>query len=213
MDNGRGKRSCRVERGDPTSMLTKARLDPGAFLGDLLDGYRSYLHLLSRGALTPELRTKVDASDVVQETMLRATDRFAQFRGKTEAELTAWLRSILASRLAKLVRAYFRTRRRDVRLERELARELDRSSQALDRSLVLAQSSPSQRASRKEQAVLLADAIEELPPDHREVIVLRHLEGLTFPEVARRMDRSVGSVEKLWVRALPRLRKAMGGGA
>jgi RNA polymerase sigma-70 factor (ECF subfamily) len=49
-----------------------------------------------------------------------------------------------------------------------------------------------------------------LPADYREVIILRHLEELTFPEVAARMGRSLDSVEKLWARALPRLRRALG---
>jgi len=57
--------------------------------------------------------------------------------------------------------------------------------------------------------VLLADALERLPEDYREVIVLRNLQGLSFPEVAERMGRSVGSVEKLWMRGLARLRGAM----
>ena len=44
----------------------------------------------------------------------------------------------------------------------------------------------------------------------REVIVLRHLEGLTFPQVAQRMDRTLDSVAKLWLRAVTRLRRAVG---
>ena len=58
------------------------------------------------------------------------------------------------------------------------------------------------------QAVL--DALQRLPEDYREVLILRHLEGLTFPEVARRMERTQDSVEKLWLRGLARLRKVFG---
>ena len=64
----------------------------------------------------------------------------------------------------------------------------------------------------REQSVELADALALLPEAYRDVLVLRHLEGLTFPEVARRMERSVDSVEKLWMRALVQLRQKMGGG-
>src|SRR5437879_9126906 len=98
-------------------------------------------------------------------------------------------------------------------MERESEHAFDRSSGLLDRGLVAPQSSPSQQAARREQAVLLANALGELPDDYREVIVLRHLEGLTFPEVARRMERSLDSVEKLWMRALVRLRQLLGGPA
>src|SRR5262249_44044239 len=173
--------------------------------------YRNYLTLLARLQIGRRLQGKVDEADLVQETFLEAHRQFARFRGDSEAELTAWLRTILAGVVLHLVRRFFGTQRRDVRLERELADELDQSSRFLDGGLVARESSPSQRASRREQAVMLADALKELPPDYREVLILRHLEGLTFPEVAARMRRTVDSVEKLWVRALPRLRRVLGG--
>ncbi len=66
-------------------------------------------------------------------------------------------------------------------------------------------SSPSAAAARREQAVLLADALAALPADYREVIILRNLERLRFEEVAARMNRSPGAVRMLWTRALERL--------
>src|SRR5581483_2389414 len=108
-------------------------------------------------------------------------------------ELLAWLPQILANLLANLIRHYQGTQRRDVRRERRLALELDASSQALDRGLAAPQSSPSQQAVRREQSVLLAGALERLPEEWRELLVLRHLEGLTFPQVAERTGRSVDS--------------------
>ena len=141
---------------------------------------------------------------------MEAHEHFAGFRGSTEGELVSWLRQILATTLANLVRHYCGTQRRDVRLERDLAAEMEESSRALDQGLVAKHSSPSQRAARREQAVLLADALERLPEDYRSAIVLHHLEGLSFPEVARRMGRTLASVEKLWIRALGRLRRSLG---
>ena len=79
----------------------------------------------------------------------------------------------------------------------------------LGRGFVDPHSSPSQQAARREQSVLLANALAKLPPDYRETLVLRHLQGLTFPEISRRMGRSQDSVEKLWVRGLARLRQIM----
>jgi RNA polymerase sigma-70 factor (ECF subfamily) len=156
------------------------------------------------------LQGKVDASDVAQDAFLGASRDFQQFRGTTEKEFAGWLRGILASLLANLVRHYQGTQRRDVRLERQLAVELDQSSQALDRGLVASQSSPSQQAMRREQSVLLAAALGRLPEEWRELLILRHLEGLTFPEVAGRMGRTIDSVKKLWPRALAALRRLMG---
>jgi RNA polymerase sigma-70 factor (ECF subfamily) len=191
-------------------LLQKARGGEGPPLGRLLEHYRAYLSLLARVQIGKRLQGKVDASDVVQEAFLGAHRDVPQFRGTTEEEFRSWLRQILASLLANLVRHYQGTKRRDVRLERQLSLELEQSSQALDRGLIAQQSSPSQQAIRREQAVVLAEALARLPEDWRELLILRHLEGLTFPEVARRMERTVDSVKKLWPRALASLRKALG---
>ena len=195
---------------DREVLLARARTGDESALGRLLELYRAYLSLLARVQIGRRLPGKADPADMVQETFLEAARHFGQFRGDSEAELTCWLRQILAACLAHLVRRFYGTQARDVRLERTLEDELNLSSRAIDRGLVAEQSSPSQSASRREQAVLLADALDRLSPDYREVIILRHLEGLTFPEVATRMGRSLDSVEKLWVRALPRLRRALG---
>jgi RNA polymerase sigma-70 factor (ECF subfamily) len=196
---------------DPEDLLRQAREENGPALGQLLELYRGYLALLARLQIGRRLQSKVDAADLVQETFLEAHCHFAQFQGTTEAEFVGWLRQILAANLAMLLRRYLGTRRRDVRLERELACELDESSRVLDRGLIAGSSSPSQQAARREQAVLLADALGRLPEAYREVIILRHLERLRFPEVARRMQRSLDSVKNLWARALGQLRRELGG--
>jgi len=196
---------------DPVELLGRARGSDGPALGQLLELYRNYLELLARLQIGRRLRGKVDAADLVQETFLKAHRDFATFRGVTEEELAGWLRQILAANVAMLVRRYCGTQRRDVRLERELAREIDQSSRILDRGLIAPQSTPSQQAVRREQAVLLADALGQLPADYREVIILRHMEGCSFPEVARQMDRTLDSVKKLWTRALVQLRRSLEG--
>jgi RNA polymerase sigma-70 factor, ECF subfamily len=192
---------------NPEQWLNEARAGDAATLGRLLELYRRYLALLARVQIGKRLQGKVDASDLVQETFLAAHRNFARFRGQSEAELVSWLRQILAANLADVFRRYLGTQGRDVRLEREIEADFDCSTMLLDRGLVAPDSSPSHRAVRREQAVLLADALAQLPGDYREVLVLRHLEGLTFPEVARRMNRSLDSVEKLWMRGLARLRQ------
>jgi RNA polymerase sigma-70 factor (ECF subfamily) len=199
-----------VMRPDAEQLLRLAREGGGDAKGNLLDVYRGYLTLLARLQVGRRLQGKADASDLVQETFLQAHRCFAQFRGTTEAEIAAWLRQILASRLAKLVWRYHGAQRRDVRLERELQQEMAQSSRLLDRGLMAPQSSPSKQAARREQGLLLADSLDRLPEDYREVLVLRHLEGLTFPEVAARLGRTVESVRKIWIRGLARLRISLG---
>lgn len=195
---------------NPMQLLRLARTGDDDARGRLLDLYRNYLTLSARLQISRRLQSKVDPQDLVQETFLKAHRHFNQFRGESEAELAAWLRQILATSVANVVRQYIGTRGRDVRLECELAEELDHSSQAWNIGLIARQSSPSQRAARREEAVLLADALAQLPEDYSEVIVLRHLQGLPFNEVAERMGRSLDSVEKLWVRSLARLRRLLG---
>ena len=188
-------------------LIAEARAGDTSTLGRLLESYRNYLRLLARIEIGRRLQGKVDASDVVQETFLDAHRYFARFRGDAEAQFVHWLREILAGTLANVVRRYLGTKARDVRLERALVADLDQSAHGLTQLLVAPDSSPSQQAIRAEQALLIAEALARLPEDYQTVIVLRHLEGLTFPQAAERMGRSVDSVEKLWLRGLTRLRR------
>jgi RNA polymerase sigma-70 factor (ECF subfamily) len=195
---------------NPNQVIAQARIGGDAALGDLLELYRNYLRLLARIEIGRRLQGKVDASDLVQETFLEAHRHFHRFEGSDEPQFACWLRQILAGRVAHLVRHYFGTQGRNIRLEEELAAELDNSSRMFGHELAASISSPSLQAVKREQAVLLADALQKLPADYRDVLVLRHLEALTFPEVARRMQKTQDSVEKLWLRGLVRLRQVFG---
>jgi RNA polymerase sigma-70 factor, ECF subfamily len=198
-----------VGRPRSQELLDRARRGDREDLGRLLELYRNYLNMLARLQIDRRLRGRVDPSDLVQDTFLEAHRAFAAFHGQNEVDLLEWLRRILRSRLTSLVRRHCLAQRRDVRLEHRLDEELEHSSE-IARTLLATESSPSQNASRREQAVVLADALECLPEHYREVIVLRHMEELSFPEVARRMERSLDSVKNLWVRALAALEKAIG---
>lgn len=190
-------------------LVEQARTGDAATLGQLLEPYRRYLKLLARVQIGQRVQGKADESDLVQETFLDAHRNIASFRGETEAELMEWLRAILAAKLVNLLRRYLGTKQRNVTLEQEIGDGFDRSTAMLGAGLVSPESSPSQRASRHEEAVRLANALAELPPDYREAIVLRNIEGLPFAEVANRMGKTVNSVEKLWLRGLAALRKQL----
>ena len=122
---------------DPEQLLQLARSGSSPALGRLLELYRNYLVLLARLQIGKRLQGKLDPSDLVQETFLEAHRDFAQFRGSSEAEFVNWLRQILARNLANRVRHYYATKRRDVRLERELAVDLDQSSRGVRTPSVL----------------------------------------------------------------------------
>src|SRR5262249_4952177 len=110
---------------DPEQLLQQAKAGDQEALGQVLERYRSSLAVVARVQIGRRLQGKVDASDVVQEAFLGASRDFPQFRGSTEKEFLGWLRQVLASLLANLVRHYQGTQRRDVRLERQLGGELD----------------------------------------------------------------------------------------
>jgi len=194
---------------DATPWIDEARRDP-ALLGTKLERYRHYLKLLARVEIGRKLQSKVDESDVVQEAFLDAHHYFPTFRGHAEAQFVHWLREILAGSLAKQIRRYFGTKARDPRLEHGLLADLDHSADSLAAIPVIdPQTSPSQQAMAAEQSLVLADRMATLPPDYQTVLVLRHIEGLTFPEVAELMGKTVDSVEKLWMRGLTQLKRAM----
>ncbi len=145
---------------DPETLLHRARLGDAEALARLLEMYRNYLRLVSRVQVDRCLRSKADASDLIQETLFIAHRSFHEFRGDTERELLAWLQQILVSRLARLIRRY-QAQRRDARLEMELGEALDPSS-VVARTLAPSHSSPSGKAARREEAVLLANAMAGL---------------------------------------------------
>ena len=200
----------RTEPIDVAALLAGIRNGDETAIGRLLESYFDYLIVLARVQIGRRLQGKIDPADIVQEVFLDAHRQFGQFRGATEAEFSAWLRRILAGQIALLLRRFLGTKGRDIHMERELAMQIDQSSQIMDGGLIANNSTPSQHASRREQSVLLAEALAKLPEDYREVIILRHLEALTFVEVSQRMNRTEDSVQKLWVRALASLRRSMG---
>jgi RNA polymerase sigma-70 factor (ECF subfamily) len=190
-------------------LISDARRGDTSSIGVLLQQYRNYLLVLATTQIETRLQPRVSPSDVVQETMLRAHKNFAQFRGSSEAELLGWLRQILVNNLAKFVEQHVLAARRDVRREVSIERlgaALEQSTIQLAALLPAAGKSPSMAVQQREEAVLLADRLAQLPKSYREVLVLRNLQSLPFEEVAERIDRSVGATRMLWLRAIEKLR-------
>src|SRR5262249_50942568 len=113
--------------------------------------YRDLLCVLARQIeMDPRLRRRFDASDLVQETLLKATPNLNQVRGGTEAELVNWLRGILENALTDAIR-HARAQKRDLAQEQAITAVVHDSSARLENWLVAPGSSPSQRAEREEQ--------------------------------------------------------------
>ncbi len=175
--------------------------------GESLDRFRAYLRILAEVGLNHTYQRKISPSDLVQETLLQAHVSIDRFRGRSDAEAAAWLRRILARKLANAIRD-LRRAKRDVRRERSLADSLNRSSVRLQ-FLLSPETSPSSKLERKEVLLRVSHALGTLPEDQRQAVLLKHLEDIPLADVAGLMSRSQAAVAGLLRRGLKSLRDSL----
>lgn len=169
-------------------------------MADDLERFRSYLMVLAR----MELAGRDGASDVVQQTLLEAVAQAERFRGSGDAQRAAWLRRALANNLADAGRARHRHKR-------DVSREIDLSASKLGELLADGGPSPSHAARREEDALRLAEALEQLPEAQREAVVMQHWQGMTLAQIGERMGKTPVAVAGLLKRGLKRLREILEG--
>jgi RNA polymerase sigma-70 factor (ECF subfamily) len=172
------------------------------------DRFRAYLIFQARARVDPRLAGKLDLSGVVQQTLLEAHRTIADLGGWNEDRQAAWLRQALAHNLADEIRK-LRAAGRDATRERSLEEAAGASSARLEAWLAAEQSSPSEQAQRRERALRVAEALEGLPADQREALVLQHWHGWTLARIAEHLGRTPGSVAGLVRRGLDRLRESL----
>ena len=177
--------------------------------GQLMERYRNYLTLLTQMQLGKRFAPRKAPRTWCSRRLSRPCADFDQFRGQTEAELTSWIRRILARTLADSMRRHQAAGARHVNLQRHLDDQLDQSSAVLERGFVTRGPSPSEHAMRQERAVILADALAQLPEHYRQVVLLRNIQGKSFPEIAGELGQSLDSVKNQWFRAFDRLRQLL----
>jgi RNA polymerase sigma-70 factor (ECF subfamily) len=182
--------------------IARARAGDVAALAEMLNGLRQYLLAIAEGELDAALRGKLGASDLVQETFVRAQQRFAAFAGSTEDELRAWVRQILLNQCLD-VRDAFLAAKRDIK--REVSIDAPGLVVSLVDALPLDTPSPGSRVVAADEDARMAVALDQLPADYRQVVWLRNWEGQEFEEIGRQMDRSADAVRKLFARAVAKL--------
>jgi RNA polymerase sigma-70 factor (ECF subfamily) len=187
--------------------LDAARAGSVVELGILLSSFRSYLLCVANRELTGDVRAKLAPSDVVQDTFLQAQRKIADFKGGTESELLAWLRSILFNKIQLAQRTYHRTQARDVRRERSL--DDSQAGAVIHATLVATTETPSRYAVAHEQVDTIETMLSRLPADYQTVLRLRYWEQLPLAEVARKMNRTPDAVQKLWFRAIERMKREL----
>ena len=192
------------------ALLAEARSGSAEDRDRLFGLCKRYLEVIARSHVESWLRAKVDASDIVQQTMLEAHRDFDRFTGQTSGEWLAWLRKILTRNAADFVRRYRTAAKRNAAREVPLGGLRPADSQQIGPPEPAAlDPSPSQQVMRRDEELRLALALNQLSPDHREVIMLRNLQRLPFDEVAQRMNRSRPAAQMLWGRAIQRLQSIL----
>jgi RNA polymerase sigma-70 factor (ECF subfamily) len=174
-----------------------------AILGRLLDEHRDRLVAAVRRRLDAALAARIDPEAVVNDAYLLARRRWAGFREGAAASTYAWL-----YRIARdcLIEAW----RRETRGRRDARRDLpwpDDSSVQLGLGLVSPGTSPSEAAAREELRQRMQQALGLLREADREILWMRHYDGLTFPEAAEVLGVAENTAAVRYVRALKRLKK------
>ena len=185
---------------------------PANTSGPQVERFREYLCVLARAHVHPRHPSRIEASDLVQQTLLEACRQQNQFRGQSDAELAAWLKQMLVHNLADALRGCERAKR-DVRRKRSLEASIEDSFSRAEDWLAATQSSPSEQAIRIEELLRLADGLAQLPDDQRESVVLHHLQGWSLAQMAEYLGRSESAVAGLLHRGLKRLRGLMAEGS
>lgn len=171
---------------------------------DDLESFRAYLHVLAESQLHSRLKSKLDAADLVQQTLLQAHKASDQFRGTTGAEKAAWLRTILNNVLLATARDFSR-QQRDITREQAMA-AIERSSLQLADLLLATTSSPSAAMHRQERANALAHAMLSLTTEQRQAIMLKYWHDATLAQIGEQLGKSTEAVAGLIFRAMQKLR-------
>lgn len=166
---------------------------------------QDYLQAMAEKKLDHSLRRRVNAADMVQQTMTRMINGFDGFRGASSAEFYGWLNRILENEI-NATRRNLQRGKRDIRREQELAEKsgVVRGPVPADPNLT-----PGSEAIKEEKLRQFHQVLDRLPVDYCQVIRLRSLQEMSFKEVAMAMDKSYDSVSKLWYRAIVRFQEEL----
>src|SRR4051812_18741520 len=194
---------------DETDRLLRdaARGDQAA-LRSLLERHRERLRRMVALRLDSRLSARVDASDVVQEALIDAARKLADYERDRPLPFYPWLHRLTAERLAVIHRKHYRGTR-SVGREQHATAWPDDSAGLLVDHLVDSDTTPGQDLVREERRQRVRDALERLTPPDREVLGMRYLEDLTFPEIAAILEVGESAAKMRHLRAIERIRTVL----
>jgi RNA polymerase sigma-70 factor (ECF subfamily) len=185
--------------------LAAARGGSRAAMGELFETCRNYLLLVANISVGDDLRARVAASDLVQDTFLEAGEIFERFTGGSTEELLRWLSRILENKLGNAVKRHLRAAKRDASREVRLGGD----AWILDGFTDELCPAPGDQLADHEEEVRIHAVVLELPLDYRRVIDLRVNQALSYAQVGEAMNRTGDAARKLFVRAIDDLRSRM----
>jgi RNA polymerase sigma-70 factor, ECF subfamily len=188
------------------SLIDQARQGDGAARLSLLEKYRDYLRRMVAVRLDRRLAPRVDASDVVQETLALASRRMDDYLRDQPLPFLGWLRQLAAESIKDTHRRHIGSQRRSVDRESRDAGLPDDSAVELGQRLMARDTSPSNRMIRQEPRDQVKTALAEMAPRDREILVMRYLEHLDGGDIAEALGISEGAVKLRLLRALQRMR-------
>jgi RNA polymerase sigma-70 factor (ECF subfamily) len=198
-------------REETDRLLDDARKgEPGA-VDKLLGEFRGPLRKVVELRLDPAVARRVDASDIVQDVLVEANQRLTEYLKKPDMPFHLWLRHLAQDRIIDTHRRHRLAQRRSVDREQPIARPAwaDESSVSLVAQLIDTERTPTSEAIRLELQRRLNAAIDRLSDDDREIILMRHHEGLSNQEVAHALQLTEAAASMRYLRALRRLRAAL----
>jgi RNA polymerase sigma-70 factor (ECF subfamily) len=198
--------NVRPDSAETDGLLDKVRHGDRQALDRLLARHRDELRSFVEARLDPRVAARVDPSDVVQEAQMEVARRMDDFLKRRPMPFRLWVRKTAYERLLDLHKHHVKRARRSVRREVALP---ERSSLLLVRPLLRNGSTPSQRLEARELAERVAQVVAQLSAGDREILLLRHAEGLPFEEIACLLDIEPATARKRFGRALIRLQQAL----
>lgn len=194
------------------TLLANAKAGDEAAVGALLERHRDSLRRLVRLRLDRRLAARVDASDVVQDVLLEASGRLADYLRDPVMPFHLWLRSMTRDRIIDMHRRHRAAEKRSVEKERPLHAHFgDRSSIELAGVLKDPELTPAAATLKKELEARFLAALDELSEDDRDILLMRHFEGLGNGEAAEALGLSPAAAGMRHLRALRRLREILEG--
>jgi RNA polymerase sigma-70 factor (ECF subfamily) len=192
-------------------LLERGLVGDEAAVRELFDRCRDRLRRMVDLRLDRRVQARIDASDVLQEAFLEASQRLDEYRANPRMPAFLWLRFLVAERLTTLHRHHLGVQARDAGRDVSLySGPLPAvSSASLAAQLVGSMTSPSDAAVRAERTLRLQEALNQMDPVDREVLSLRHFEQLSRAETAQVLDITESAAGKRYLRALARLKKLL----